>query len=124
MSAPRPRHNTPRRAGTGRPADGPPWHDGERVPSSAEVCPAPELRWAGTHAFLPTAGELADVVRWHAHLTAHPFAGQTDVTAAARTAPATFTDAPVGAEGRERRRHRPTPREAGGRGQRPDIPRS
>ncbi|MBZ4359582.1 carboxyltransferase domain-containing protein, partial [Mycobacterium tuberculosis] len=49
-------------------------------------------RWAGTHAFLLDCGELADVMRWHAHLTAHPFAGQTDVIAAARTVLVTFTD--------------------------------
>ena len=61
--------------------------------SSAEARPVPELRWAGTHAFLLDCGELADVVRWHAHLTAHPFAGQTDVIAAARTVLVTFTDA-------------------------------
>lgn len=64
----------------------------DRSPSP-EAGPTPELRWAGTHAFLLDCGELAHVMRWHAHLTAHPFAGQTDVIAAARTVLVTFTDA-------------------------------
>lgn len=93
MSAPRPRQ-TPRAAqGPGAQQTGRPGTTGTVPSSSAEVRPAPELRWAGTHAFLLDCGELADVVRWHAHLTAHPFAGQTDVIAAARTVLVTFTDA-------------------------------
>ncbi|MDN3463091.1 hypothetical protein QL985_09830, partial [Kocuria sp. APC 4018] len=62
----------------------------ERTPSP-EAGHTPELRWAGTHAFLLDCGELADVMRWHAHLTAHPFAGQGEHVVVA------LSGAPVGA---------------------------
>ncbi|RKQ35377.1 5-oxoprolinase subunit B/C family protein [Kocuria tytonis] len=53
----------------------------------------PELRWAGTEAFLLDCGELPEVVRWHAHLADHPLPGQVDVIAAARTVLVVFSGA-------------------------------
>ncbi|MDO4918914.1 urea amidolyase family protein [Kocuria sp.] len=53
----------------------------------------PELHWAGTEAFLLDCADLAEVTRWHAHLTRHPLPGQVDVVAAARTVLVVFTGA-------------------------------
>lgn len=55
--------------------------------------PAPTVRWAGTEAFLLDCGSLPEVVRWHAHLAAHPFPGQVDVLAAATTVLVSFASA-------------------------------
>lgn len=48
------------------------------------------LRWAGLRAFLVECESLGDVMRVHARLTAHPFPGQVEVLAAARTVLVTF----------------------------------
>ena len=53
----------------------------------------PELRWAGTEAFLLDCVDLAEVGRWRSHLTEHPFEGQVDVVAAARTVLVVFAGA-------------------------------
>lgn len=48
--------------------------------------PSPtSLRWAGTRAFLIECASLEQVMRWHTHLSAHPYPGQVDVLAAAET---------------------------------------
>ncbi|RLY93700.1 5-oxoprolinase/urea amidolyase family protein [Kocuria tytonicola] len=64
---------------------------GHRPSGSARASPA--VRWAGTEAFLLDCGGLEDVARWHAHLSAHPFPGQTDVLAAAATVLVSFASA-------------------------------
>ena len=56
--------------------------------------PAPletSLRWAGTRAFLLECASLDHVMRWHAHLAAHPYPGQLDILAAAETVLLTFS---------------------------------
>lgn len=49
------------------------------------------LRWAGTRAFLIECASLEHVMRWHAHLSAHPYSSQLDVLAAAETVLLTFS---------------------------------
>ena len=46
---------------------------------------APTLRWAGPTALLLECANLGDVMRLHAHVTAHPFQGQREAIAAAET---------------------------------------
>lgn len=59
-------------------------------PTGAEPS-ATSLRWAGTRAFLIECASLERVMRWHAHLSAHPYPGQLDVLAAAETVLLTFS---------------------------------
>ncbi|MDO4257719.1 MAG: carboxyltransferase domain-containing protein [Kocuria sp.] len=61
--------------------------------SPSQDRPVPAVRWAGTEAFLLDCGSLPEVVRWHAHLAAHPFPGQVDVLAAATTVLVSFASA-------------------------------
>ncbi|WP_197408500.1 5-oxoprolinase/urea amidolyase family protein [Kocuria rhizophila] len=93
MSASRSRRPTRPATGTGRRA-GSPEHaaSGTHPSGSSGDAAVPDLRWAGTRAFLLDCGELADVLRWHAHLAEHPFTGQTDLVAAARTVLVTLAD--------------------------------
>ncbi|GED00059.1 allophanate hydrolase [Kocuria varians] len=65
--------------------------EGHRPSGGAPASPA--VRWAGTKAFLLDCGSLPEVTRWHAHLAAHPFPGQTDVLAAAATVLVSFVSA-------------------------------
>ena len=67
---------------------------GHRGDSPRRTAPSPRkspLRWAGTRAFLIECSALDEVMRWHAHLTAHPYPGQLDVLAAAETVLLTFS---------------------------------
>lgn len=61
--------------------------------SPSQDRPVPAVRWAGSEAFLLDCGSLPEVVRWHAHLAAHPFPGQVDVLAAATTVLVSFASA-------------------------------
>jgi len=60
-------------------------------PPTGAAPSAVSLRWAGTRAFLIECASLEHVMRWHAHLSAHPYSSQLDVLAAAETVLLTFS---------------------------------